>query len=60
MGMHNTGKYRFDPTADLSEKDLGHVLRLLLNQHVFDEYDIEKLPLEVRNHFTECLPDEFE
>ena len=55
-----TGKYRFDPNADLSERDLGHVLRLLLDQHVFDADDIDKLPLEVRDHFTECLPDEFE
>ena len=55
-----TGKYRFDPNADLSEYDLGHILRLLLDQHTFDTDDIDKLPLEVRAHFTECLPDESE
>jgi hypothetical protein len=55
-----TGKYRFDPNADLTEKDLGHILRLFLDQHVFDVDDIESLPIEVRAHFTECLPDEFE
>ena len=60
MGMHNTGKFRFDPNADLSEYDLGHILRLLLDQHTFDADDMEKLPLEVRAHFTECLPDESE
>ncbi len=60
MGMYNTGKYRFDPTADLTDNDLGHVLRLLLNQHIFTTDEIERLPLEVRDHFTECLPDEFE
>ena len=60
MGMYNTGKFRFVPNDDLTEKDLGHILRMLLDQHIFDTDEIEKLPLEVRDHFTECLPDEFE
>ena len=62
MGMYNTGKFRFDPepNATLTLKDIGQVLRLLLDQHIFNEDDIEKLSLEVRDHFKECLPDEFE
>ncbi len=62
MGMHSTGKFRFDPDPDdrLTPQEIGAVLRLLLDQHIFDEDEIEKLPLEVRAYFKECLPDEFE
>lgn len=59
MGI-STGKFRFDPDDTLTHSDIGHVLRLLLDKHIFDTDEIERLPLEVRDHFTECLPDEFE
>ena len=45
MGVFNTGKFRFVPGDDLTEKDLGHILRMLLDQHIFDTDEIEKLQI---------------
>ena len=59
MSKH-TDQYRFEPQPDITAQELAEVVRVLLIDYALpgDEYD--GLPENVKKHFTECLPDEFE